>query len=65
MADIPPSVSERILRDVKERLLHDFRIDHTTIQFRTHCLRSRAWVRDPGGRESRGTSTPQPLRNCA
>src|ERR1700689_4289885 len=33
IADIPPSVSERILRDVKERLLHDFRIVHTTIQF--------------------------------
>lgn len=33
IADIPPSVSERILRDVKERLFHDFRIDHTTIQF--------------------------------
>jgi cobalt-zinc-cadmium efflux system protein len=33
IADIPPSVSERILRDVKDRLLHDFRIDHTTIQF--------------------------------
>lgn len=33
IADIPPSVSERILRDVKERLLHDFRINHTTIQF--------------------------------
>ncbi len=33
IADIPPSVSERILREVKERLLHDFRIDHTTIQF--------------------------------
>ncbi|HTS37746.1 MAG TPA: cation diffusion facilitator family transporter [Candidatus Solibacter sp.] len=33
IADIPPSVSERILRDVKARLLHDFRIDHTTIQF--------------------------------
>ena len=25
--------SPLILRDVKERLLHDFRIDHTTIQF--------------------------------
>ena len=25
--------SGQILRDVKERLLHDFRIDHTTIQF--------------------------------
>src|ERR1700684_2586643 len=33
IADIPPSVSERILRDVKERLHHHFRIDHTTIQF--------------------------------
>src|SRR5437764_816905 len=33
IADIPPSISERILRDVKHRLLHDFRIDHTTIQF--------------------------------
>jgi cobalt-zinc-cadmium efflux system protein len=33
IADIPPSVSERILRDVKEILRHDFRVDHTTIQF--------------------------------
>lgn len=33
IADIPPSVSERILRDVKERLHDEFRIDHTTIQF--------------------------------
>ena len=33
IADIPPSVSERILRDVKERLSHNFRIEHTTIQF--------------------------------
>jgi len=33
IADIPPSASERILHDVKERLLRDFRIDHTTIQF--------------------------------
>jgi cobalt-zinc-cadmium efflux system protein len=33
IADIPPSVSERILRDVKERLHVDFHIDHTTIQF--------------------------------
>ena len=33
IADIPPSVSERILRDVKEKLHQDFRIDHTTIQF--------------------------------
>jgi len=33
IADIPPSVSERILRDVKETLHENFRIDHTTIQF--------------------------------
>ncbi len=33
IADIPPSISERILREVKERLLRDFHIDHTTIQF--------------------------------
>lgn len=33
IADIPPSVSERILRDVKARLSHNFRIEHTTIQF--------------------------------
>ena len=33
IADIPPSVSERILRDVKEVLHHSFRIEHTSIQF--------------------------------
>jgi cobalt-zinc-cadmium efflux system protein len=33
IADIPLSASERILRDVKECLHNDFRIDHTTIQF--------------------------------
>jgi cobalt-zinc-cadmium efflux system protein len=33
IADIPPSVSERILRDVKACLHQEFRIDHTTIQF--------------------------------
>lgn len=33
IADIPPSASERILRDVKERLHEEFHIDHTTIQF--------------------------------
>ena len=31
--DIPPSESEQILRDVKERLRAGFKIDHTTIQF--------------------------------
>ena len=33
IADIPPSASERILRDVKERLSGSFHIHHTTIQF--------------------------------
>lgn len=33
IADIPPSASERILREVKDRLHHDFSISHTTIQF--------------------------------
>jgi len=33
IADIPPSASERILRDVKECLHREFGIDHTTIQF--------------------------------
>src|SRR5690348_17504685 len=33
IADIPLSASERILRDVKEKLLHKFHIHHTTIQF--------------------------------
>jgi cobalt-zinc-cadmium efflux system protein len=31
--DIPPSASERILRDVNERLRSQFKILHTTIQF--------------------------------
>ena len=31
--DIPPSASESILRDVNEKLRHDFGIGHTTIQF--------------------------------
>src|ERR1700730_3985979 len=31
--DIPPSASESILRDVKDKLHHEFQIDHTTIQF--------------------------------
>ena len=33
IADIPPSASERILRDVRECLHTEFHIDHTTIQF--------------------------------
>jgi cobalt-zinc-cadmium efflux system protein len=33
IADIPPSESDRILRNVKVCLHHDFRIVHTTIQF--------------------------------
>ncbi|MGC2321260.1 MAG: cation diffusion facilitator family transporter [Terriglobales bacterium] len=31
--DIPPSASEQILREVKDRLRTNFRIEHTTIQF--------------------------------
>ena len=31
--DIPPSESEQILREVKERLRASFKIEHTTIQF--------------------------------
>ena len=33
IADIPPSESEVILRNVKDRLREQFHIDHTTIQF--------------------------------
>jgi cobalt-zinc-cadmium efflux system protein len=33
IADIPPSQSERILREVRARLHEDFHIVHTTIQF--------------------------------
>jgi cobalt-zinc-cadmium efflux system protein len=33
IADIPPSSSERILRQVNEKLAADFHIHHTTIQF--------------------------------
>ena len=33
IADIPPSASEAILREVQERLRLNFRIHHTTIQF--------------------------------
>jgi cobalt-zinc-cadmium efflux system protein len=33
IADIPPSASEAILRDIKECLAAGFRIHHTTIQF--------------------------------
>ncbi|HEY7096580.1 MAG TPA: cation diffusion facilitator family transporter [Terriglobales bacterium] len=33
IADIPPSVSERILREIKDVLHEQFQIDHTTIQF--------------------------------
>jgi cobalt-zinc-cadmium efflux system protein len=33
IADIPPSASERILREVNDKLRDSFRIYHTTIQF--------------------------------
>lgn len=38
IADIPPSASDIILREVNERLARHFRIHHTTIQFEhEHC----------------------------
>lgn len=51
IADIPPSESDRILRDVNECLLRRFQIHHTTVQFEhapcdvaEDCLRSVAGV---------------------
>jgi cobalt-zinc-cadmium efflux system protein len=50
--DLPPSVSERILRDVKQRLLHSFRIDHTTIQFEhVECEVAHGCIIPVGGTE--------------
>ena len=38
IADIPPSASDIILREVNDRLAREFRIHHTTIQFEhEHC----------------------------
>lgn len=52
IADIPPSVSERILRDVKERLHEEFHIDHTTIQFENVvCEVAHGCVMPVGGEE--------------
>ena len=52
IADIPPSVSERILRDVKERLHERFHIDHTTIQFEhVACEVANGCVIPVGGEE--------------
>ena len=52
IADIPPSVSERILRDVKDRLHRNFRIDHTTIQFEhVECEVAHGCVMPVGGEE--------------
>ena len=39
IADIPPSASEAILREVQERLRVKFHIDHTTIQFESDQYR--------------------------
>ena len=56
IADIPPSVSERILRDVKERLHHDFNIHHTTIQFEhAVCEVAHGCVIPVGASEARRT----------
>jgi cobalt-zinc-cadmium efflux system protein len=57
IADIPPSVSERILREVKERLHEEFRIDHTTIQFENVvCEVAHGCVIPVGGEEGHGHS---------
>ena len=60
IADIPPSVSERILRDVKD--LSASRLPHRPHDdsVRARGMRSGAWLRDSGGRERAGTP-PQPL----
>jgi cobalt-zinc-cadmium efflux system protein len=52
IADIPLSMSERILHDVKERLFHEFRISHTTIQFEhVQCEVAHGCVLPVGGEE--------------
>jgi cobalt-zinc-cadmium efflux system protein len=52
IADIPLSMSERILHDVKERLFHEFRISHTTIQFEhAQCEVAHGCVLPVGGEE--------------
>jgi len=57
IADIPPSVSERILREVKERLREEFHIDHTTIQFENVvCEVAHGCVIPVGGEEGHGHS---------
>jgi len=57
IADIPPSVSERILREVKERLHDEFHIDHTTIQFENVvCEVAHGCVIPVGGEEGHGHS---------
>jgi len=57
IADIPPSVSERILRDVKECLHRDFCIDHTTIQFENvECEVAHGCVMPVGEGEAHGHS---------
>jgi cobalt-zinc-cadmium efflux system protein len=57
IADIPPSVSERILREVKERLHEEFHIDHTTIQFENVvCEVAHGCVIPVGGEEHPGHS---------
>jgi hypothetical protein len=69
IADIPPSVSERILRDVKDRLHHHFRIDHTTIQFEHVRMRSGPVLRCgcvmPVGESEEHQRSPQPLSEQA
>jgi len=59
--DIPPSVSERILREVQQRLRQQFSIQHTTIQFEhVVCDVEHGCVVVPDRRQQPG----KPSRNC-
>src|SRR5215469_396572 len=58
IADIPPSASERILREVKDLLLNQFHIHHTTIQFEhLVCDVAHGCVVPVGVEEQGGTAT--------
>lgn len=53
IADIPPSASDSILREVNEKLAHEFQIRHTTIQFEyEHCEIAHGCVMPVGAEEA-------------
>jgi cobalt-zinc-cadmium efflux system protein len=59
IADIPPSASERILNEVKDKLRKDFRIYHTTIQFEhVVCDVAHGCVVPTSGHEQPGEPAP-------